>query len=361
MDVMALDKPIELFLDEVVAKKASDIHIMAGATLNLRIDGDLVPSSHCPDYILTPEDSRKLCHSIIREQDVKTLEENREFDSSFDFQGKCRFRVNLFFQLDSVAGALRPIPQMIPTMAQLGLPDILKVLTQRPRGLVLVTGPTGSGKSTSLAAMIGEINHTRAEHIVTMEDPIEFVHTSAKSVIAQREVGKDTHSFQNALKYVLRQDPDVVLVGELRDYETMSAAITISETGHLVFGTLHTNTAVQTINRIINVFPAHQQAQIRTQLSFVLEGVISQQLVPKISGGRYLAQEIMIPTLAIRNLIREDKIHQIYTSMQINQTQSQMTTMNQSLAHGVKKGHISKDEAMGFSTDLEEMKKLIGA
>lgn len=357
---MALDKPIELFLDEVVQKKASDIHIMAGAPINLRIDGELVPTAHCPEYILTAEDSRKLCLSIIREQDVKTLEENLEFDSSFDFEGKCRFRVNLFFQLGSVTGALRPIPEKIPSMKDLGLPDILKVLTEKPRGLVLVTGPTGSGKSTTLAAMIGEINNTRAEHIVTMEDPIEFVHKSAKSVIAQREVGKDTHSFLNALKYVLRQDPDVVLVGELRDLETISAAITISETGHLVFGTLHTNTAVQTINRIINVFPAHQQSQIRTQLSFVLEGVISQQLVPKIAGGRYLAQEVMIPTLAIRNLIREDKIHQIYTSMQVNQTQTNMTTMNQSLATGVKKMLISREEALGFCTDMEEMKKLIG-
>lgn len=355
-----MDLELKVFLQEVVDKQASDLHIMAGAAVQLRIDGDLVPSQHAPEAILTPEESRRLCHSIISEKGIKELEEELEFDSSFDYEGKCRFRVNLFYQMGSIAGALRPIPQAIPTMEKLGLPAVLRTLTEKPRGLVLVTGPTGSGKSTTLAAMIGEINLSRGEHIVTMEDPIEFVHKSNKSLIAQREVGKDTKGFLNALKYVLRQDPDVVLIGELRDLETISAAITVSETGHLVFGTLHTNTAVQTINRIINVFPAHQQWQIRTQLSFVLEGIVSQQLVPKIGGGRVLAQEILIPTLAIRNLIREDKIHQIYTSMQVNQSVTQMSTMNQSLAASYKKQLITKEGALDFTTDLEEIKKLIG-
>jgi len=235
----------------------------------------------------------------------------------------------------------------------------LKALTEKPRGLVLVTGPTGSGKSTTLASMIGHINNTRGEHIITIEDPIEFVHQSKRSLIAQREVGKDTQSFVKALKYALRQDPDVVLIGEMRDLETIGSAITISETGHLVFATLHTNTTVQTINRIIDVFPPHQQQQVRTQLSFILEGIVAQQLVPKIGGGRALIQEIMIPNHAIRNLIREDKVHQLYSSMQLGQSDSGMVTTNQSLAKAVKSELVTPEDALERCTDIEEMKKLL--
>jgi twitching motility protein PilT len=346
-------------LGEVLEKRASDLHIASGAPVQLRADGNLVPSRHGPEYVLSPEDSAKLCLTLVNAEMKQTLELNRELDFSFDFQGKSRFRANLSWQMGTIAGAFRPIPQVIPTMEQLNLPPVLKMLTEKPRGLVLVTGPTGSGKSTTLAAMIGDINRHSGEHIITVEDPIEFVHTSAKSLVAQREVGKDTKTFANALKYALRQDPDVVLIGEMRDLETVGAAITISETGHLVFGTLHTNTAVSTINRVIDVFPSHQQSQIRTQLSFVLEGVVSQQLVPKIGGGRVLAQEIMIPNLAIRNLIREDKVHQIYSSMQVNQKETGMQTMNKSLAAHVKSGNITKEHAIDFATDLEEVKKLL--
>jgi len=224
----------------------------------------------------------------------------------------------------------------------------------------LVTGPTGSGKSTTLASMIGHINQTRGEHIITIEDPIEFVHKSSRSLVAQREVGKDTNSFLNALKYSLRQDPDIVLIGEMRDKETIGAAITISETGHLVFATLHTNTAIETVNRIIDVFPSEQQTQVRTQLSFVLQGVVSQQLIPKVGGGRCLAQEIMIPTHAIRNLIREDKVHQLYSAMQLNQAETGMVTMNQSLADSFRAGIISKEDALGYCTDEEEVLKIVG-
>lgn len=347
-------------LTEVLQKKASDIHISAGAPVLLRVDGDLVQTEKLGPKLLSPEESRELCFTFCDDKMIKALEEKREIDFSFSFEGKSRFRANVYYQMQTVSGAFRPIPQVIPTMEEIGLPDAMKNLTKLPRGLVLVTGPTGSGKSTSLAAMIGHINETRGEHIITIEDPIEFVHESKKSLLSQREVEKDTHSFVNALKYALRQDPDVVLIGEMRDLETIGAAITISETGHLVFATLHTNNAVQTINRIIDVFPAHQQTQIRTQLSFILEGIVSQQLVPKIGGGRTLALEVMIPTHAIRNLIREDKIHQLYASMQLSQKETGMFTMNQSLARLAKDGVISKEDAIGFATDVEEVKKNIG-
>lgn len=347
-------------LHEVLKKKASDLHISAGAPPMIRLDGTLRPAEAAQSMVLTPAQSEELCFTFMPVEMKESLRKDLELDFSFGFEGLSRFRVNLFHQQESVTGAFRPIPQVIPTMEQLGLPPALKTLTDLPRGLVLVTGPTGSGKSTTLAAMIGHINMTTGSHIITIEDPIEFLHTSKKSLMAQREIGKDTHSFVHALKYALRQDPDVVLIGEMRDLETIGAAITISETGHLVFGTLHTNSAVETINRIIDVFPAHQQTQIRTQLSFVLQGIVSQQLVPKIGGGRALAQEVMIPNLAIRNLIREDKVHQIYTSMQVGQKDSGMTTMNQTLASLVKKGVISKEDAIEHATDVEEVKKNIG-
>lgn len=357
---MALDLPLDAFLKEVGDAGASDLHISAGSPVMLRIDGELRPTTLAPDHKLTPEESFALCVSKINEDLTNQLKENLELDYAFNFGEDSRFRANIFYQFGSVAGAFRPIPNKIPTLEEMNLPAILGDLTRVPRGLVLVTGPTGSGKSTTLASMIGEINRTRGDHILTIEDPVEFVHKSSRSLVAQREVAKDTHSFLNALKYALRQDPDVVLIGEMRDYETINAAITISETGHLVFATLHTNSAVETINRIINVFPPHQQGQVRTQLSFVLQGIVSQQLIPKVNGGRALAQEIMIPNLAIRNLIREDKAHQIYTSMQVGQRDSGMMTMNQSLANLCKQKLISKELAIERATNAEEVRKLLG-
>jgi twitching motility protein PilT len=260
--------------------------------------------------------------------------------------------------MDTIAGAFRNIPYNIRTAAELGIPETMMALTQKPRGLVLVTGPTGSGKSTTLAAMIEQINQTRPDHITTIEDPIEYLYKPKKALINQREIGQDTHSFANALKYILRQDPDVVLVGEMRDLETISAAITTAETGHLVFATLHTNTAVQTVDRIIDVFPPHHQPQIRTELSFILEGVISQQLIPKIGGGRALALEIMFPTSGIRNLIREAKTHQIYSQMQMGQEATGMQTMNQALAGLVRNESISYDDGLAYCTDVDEFKAL---
>lgn len=356
---MTLPFSFNQLLQEVIDKKASDLHVSAGAPVMIRIDGELVPSEVAQGKVLDDLESEELCCVYCDEKMKSTLKEKRELDYSFSFENKARFRANLFFQKHSITGAFRPIPQVIPKMEDLNLPESLKDLTKLPRGLVLVTGPTGSGKSTTLASMIGHINESRGDHIITIEDPVEFMHESKRSLVAQREVEKDTHSFLNALKYALRQDPDTVLIGEMRDIETIGAAITISETGHLVFATLHTNTAVQTINRIIDVFPSTQQTQVRTQLSFVLQGVISQQLVPKIGGGRFLAQEIMIPNHAIRNLIREDKIHQLYSSMQMNQKETGMMTMNQSLAKGVREGVITKDSALEFCTDDDEMKKLM--
>lgn len=356
---MTFNFKINDFLHEVVERRASDLHISHGAPIMLRVDGELEFSKLSPEYRLTPEDSRKLCLEYCNEKMIQELEEAWELDYSFGFEGKARFRANLFYQAGGVTGAFRPIPHVIPTMEELNLPDSLKKLTEKPRGLILVTGPTGSGKSTTLASMIGHINLTRGDHIITIEDPVEFVHTSKRALVAQREVGKDTRAFLNALKYALRQDPDVVLIGEMRDRETVGAAITISETGHLVFATLHTNTAVETINRIIDVFPSEQQVQIRTQLSFVLQGVVSQQLCPKIGGGRALVQEIMIPTHAIRNLIREDKIHQLYSAMQLNQKETGMITTNQCLATLFKQGTISKADAIGHCTDEEELEKLM--
>ncbi|MCP5463802.1 MAG: type IV pilus twitching motility protein PilT [Deltaproteobacteria bacterium] len=347
------------FLEEVIERNASDIHFSEGAPVMLRVDGELRPTQKAPEHILNAEEAAALCFAYCDETMKQNLEKDRELDFSFGFREKARFRANLFYQMHSVTGAFRPIPQKIPSMEELDLPPVLKELTEKPRGLVLVTGPTGSGKSTTLAAMLGNINKERGEHIITIEDPIEFVHQSSRALVAQREVGKDTKSFVNALKYALRQDPDVVLIGEMRDIETVGAAITISETGHLVFATLHTNTAVQTINRIIDVFPAHQQTQVRTQLSFILEGVVSQTLVPKLGGGRQLVQEILIPNHAIRNLIREDKIHQIYSSMQIGQGNTGMVTLNQSLAKAVKEGKIAQESALEFCTDVDEMKKLM--
>jgi len=297
---------------------------------------------------------------VLTEEQKIDFEKNKELDLSFGVKNLSRFRANIFMQRGAVSGAFRSIPFKILSFEELGLPAVVSTLAKRPRGLVLVTGPTGSGKSTTLASIIDKINGETRQHIMTIEDPIEYLHPHKKSVINQREVGADTNAFKVALKYVLRQDPDVVLVGEMRDLETIEAALTIAETGHLVFATLHTNSALQSINRIIDVFPPHQQAQVRAQLSFVLEGIISQLLLPRAGApGRVLAQEILIPNAAIRNLIREDKVHQIYSQMQMGQGEHGMQTMNQSLFSLYARRLISMEEALGRSNDADELKMMI--
>jgi twitching motility protein PilT len=308
---------------------------------------------------LTAIETKQLCYSILTDAQKHKFEEESELDLSFGVKGLSRFRGNIFVQRGAVAGVFRVIPYKILTFEELGLPPVVKDLSERPRGLILVTGPTGSGKSTTLASIIDKINNDRHDHIITIEDPIEYLHPHKGCLVNQREVGADTKSFKNALKYVLRQDPDVVLVGELRDLETIEAALTLAETGHLCFATLHTNSCAQTINRIIDVFPPYQQTQVRTQLSFVLEGVLSQTLVPKMNGGRALALEIMVPNAAIRNLIREDKVHQIYSQMQVGQDKFGMQTMNQSLFTLYRKRQISMEEALGRSPEPDEMKQML--
>lgn len=344
-------------LQTMVKKGSSDLHITTGSPPQLRIDGHLVPIQSPP---LTAPETKQLCYSILTDSQKHKFEENNELDLSFGVKGLSRFRSNIFMQRGAVAGAFRTIPFKIMTFEELGLPPVVKELCKKPRGLVLVTGPTGSGKSTTLATIIDKINSERHEHIVTIEDPIEFLHPHKKCVVNQREVGADTSSFKTALKYILRQDPDVVLVGEMRDLETIEAALTVSETGHLVFATLHTNSCVQTVNRIIDVFPSYQQPQVRSQISFVLEGILSQTLVPKASGsGRCLALEVLVPNAAIRNLIREDKIHQIYSSMQVGQARFGMQTLNQSLYTLYMKRQISLDYCMGRSSDPDELRTMI--
>ncbi len=316
-------------LQTLIDKGASDLHITTGSPPQLRIDGELMPMNLPP---LSAAETKQLCYSILTDVQKHKFEENDELDLSFGIKGLSRFRANVFMQRGAVAAAIRTIPFKIQSLEELNLPPVVSELVNKPRGLILVTGPTGSGKSTTLASMVDRINSERHEHIMTVEDPIEFLHQHKKALVNQREVGADTKSFKLALKYVLRQDPDVVLIGELRDLETIEAALTVSETGHLALATLHTNSAVQTINRIVDVFPPYQQPQIRAQLSFVLEGIMAQQLLPKMSGqGRVLAMEVLVPNPAIRNLIREDKIHQIYSTMQTGQSKFGMQTMNQSL------------------------------
>jgi twitching motility protein PilT len=340
-------------LKMMIEKNASDLHVTTGSPPRLRVDGKLEIIDH-PS--LTPADSKALCYSVLTDAQKQRYEENNELDISFGIKGLSRFRANIFMQRGTVAGAFRTIPLEIRGFKELGLPDIVNELLKKPRGLILVTGPTGCGKSTTLAAMIDKINQERRDHIITVEDPIEYLHSHKKCLVNQREVTADTMSFKAALKYVLRQDPDVVLVGEMRDLETIEAALTVSETGHLTLATLHTNNAVQTINRIIDIFPPHQQEQIMVQLSFVLEGILAQQLIPRKSGrGRVLSIELLIPNPAIRNLIREDKIHQIYSMMQTGQTKYGMQTMNQSLFELYSKGHISYEEAVGRSPVPDEI------
>ena len=341
----------------MIEKGASDLHITTGSPPRLRVDGKLIPID-APS--LNPPDTKALCYSILTDAQKHKFEENNELDLSFGVKGLSRFRGNIFMQRGAVAGAFRTIPFEIKTFQDLGLPEIVNDLVKKPSGLILVTGATGSGKSTTLAAMVDRINSERYDHIITIEDPIEYLHGHKNCLINQREVNADTSSFKMALRYVLRQDPDVVLIGEMRDLETIEAALTVAETGHLTLATLHTNSSVQTINRIIDVFPPHQQEQIRVQLSFVLEAILSQQLIPKKSGkGRCLAIELMVPNPAIRNLIREDKIHQIYSSMQTGQSKFGMQTMNQSLAELYSKGLISYEDALNRSSIPDEMTTML--
>jgi twitching motility protein PilT len=348
---------LHMLLKAMIEKGASDLHITTGSPPQLRINDSLVPLKVPP---LTFEDTQRLCYSVLTEEQRAEFERKWELDLSFGVKNLARFRANIFMQRGAVAGAFRAIPFKVLTFEELGLPPVIAELASRPRGLVLITGPTGSGKSTTLAALIDKINSETRQHIITIEDPIEYLHPHKLSLVNQREVGTDTHSFKDALRYVLRQDPDVVLIGEMRDLETMEAALTIAETGHLVFATLHTNSAVQSINRIVDVFPAHQQSQVRAQLSFVLAGVVTQLLLPRADQrGRVLALEIMVPNAAIRNLIREDKIHQIYSIMQTGQAGTGMQTLNQSLAHLYLRRMITYEEAMGRSSDVDELRMLI--
>ncbi len=346
-------------LKAMVEKGASDLHVTTGSPPQLRIDGKLVPLKTPP---LSPVDTKQLCYSILTDAQKHKFEEDSELDLSFGVKGLSRFRANVFMQRGAVAGAFRTIPFKILTFAELGLPAIVTELAKKPRGLILITGPTGSGKSTTLASIIDKINTDRHEHIITIEDPIEYLHAHKNCLVNQREVGADTQSFKKALKYILRQDPDVVLIGEMRDLETVEAALVISETGHLAFATLHTNSAVQTINRILDVFPPYQQPQVRAQLSFVLEGVLTQNLLPKATGqGRVLIIEVMVPNPAIRNLIREDKIHQVYSQMQVGQTKFGMQTFNQSLGVAYAKRLITLEEAMNRSSDPDELKNILSS
>jgi twitching motility protein PilT len=350
---------IQSFLEYVVQHGATDLHVSADSPPLMRIDGELTPLPFPP---LTANETRTLCYSLLTDNQRHRFEEQSELDFSFGLRGLSRFRGNLFLQKGAVGGAFRLIPYEVRSLADLGLPPVVAELTKLPRGLVLVTGPTGSGKSTTLASMLDRINRERHEHIVTIEDPIEFVHEHRKCLVNQREVFADTHGFGEALRHVLRQDPDIVLIGEMRDLETVASALTVAETGHLVLSSLHTNSAVQTINRIIDIFTSNQQPQVRAQLSLVLQGVISQQLIPRVDGkGRVLAVEVMIPNPAIRNLIREEKIHQIYSQLQVGQIKFGMQTMTQSLVDLFQRRLISYEEAMGHATEPDEVRSMLGS
>jgi twitching motility protein PilT len=344
-------------LRRMVEKGASDLHLTAGAPPSYRIDGAIVPERMPP---LAPHDAQSLVYAVLDDQQKAEFERTSELDLSFGVPGLARFRGNLFMQRGTVAGAFRQIPFKILGFDELGLPSVVSDLANRPSGLVLVTGPTGSGKTTTLAALIDKINSEQRFHILTIEDPIEYLHPNKLSIINQREIGTDTHGFRDALRYVLRQDPDVVLIGEMRDLETVEAALTISETGHLVFATLHTNSAISSITRMIDTFPPHQQAAVRAKLSFSLQGVVTQQLVPRANGpGRVLAAEILIPNAAIRNLIREDKLHQVYGLMQVGQERHGMQTLNQSLVSLYRRGMISLDDVWARTSEPEELRTML--
>jgi twitching motility protein PilT len=344
-------------LRAMIDKGASDMHITTGSPPLLRVDGAIVPLKLPP---LSSVETKQLCYSVLTEEQKIQFEKEKELDLSFGVKSLSRFRANIFLQRGAVSGAFRSIPFKILTFDELGLPPLVTELASKPRGLILVTGPTGSGKSTTLASIIDKINAETRQHIITIEDPIEYLHPHKRCIVNQRELGTDTTSFKRALKYALRQDPDVVLIGEMRDLETIESALTIAETGHLVFATLHTNSAVQSVNRIIDVFPPHQQSQIRAQLSFVLEGVMSQLLLPRAGApGRVLALEIMVPNAAIRNLIREDKVHQIYSQMQVGQLKFGMQTLNQSLYSLYARRLITLEEALGRSGDPDEFRSMV--
>jgi twitching motility protein PilT len=349
---------LRALLEEMIQKGASDLHITAAEKPKLRVDGDMVDSS-IPD-ILTPKDTLQLAYSVLTENQKKRFETEDELDFSFGIQNLARFRGNVFKQRGCVAMVIRMIPFNVRTFQDLGLPAILAKLSERPRGLILVTGPTGSGKSTTLAAIIDKINKERKGHIITVEDPIEFIHRHQSCIVNQREIGTDTKTFASALKYALREDPDVILVGEMRDLETVAAALTIAETGHLVLATLHTNSAAESINRVIDVFPSSQQSQVRAQLAFVLEGVVTQTLLPKLKGrGRSMAAEIMVATPAIRALIRDDKVHQIYSAMQSGKKFG-MQTMNDALFQLYTAREVSQEECERVSHDPKEFLRMIG-
>ncbi|MEQ9617912.1 MAG: type IV pilus twitching motility protein PilT [Deltaproteobacteria bacterium] len=349
---IAIDNLLKLMVDN----GASDLHITAGVAPMLRIDGKLVPVKHPP---LTPPETKEVCYSVLTDVQKHRFEENWELDFSFGKENLGRFRGNIYTQRGAVAGAFRLLPFVLKSYQELGLPPVLAELARKPRGLILITGPTGSGKTTTLASVVDQVNQERHEHIITIEDPIEYIFKHKNCIVNQREVGSDTKGFTNALRSILREDPDVVLIGEMRDLETIKVALTLSETGHLTLATLHTNTAVQTINRVIDVFPPHEQSQVRAQLSFVLEGILCQNLIPKIGGGRVLGVEVLVPNPAIRNLIREDKVHQIYSQQQIGQEKWKMQTLNQSLADLYLRKLITYEDAISKSQEPEEMKRII--
>ena len=354
---MAIPSLPEL-LKRMVDMDGSDLHITTNSSPRVRVHGELKPLEEV--QVLNPAETKQIAYSVLTDAQKHRLEETLELDFSFGIKNIARFRANIFNQRGATAAVFRVIPFEIMSFKQLGLPAVLEKLCEKPRGLILVTGPTGSGKSTTLAAMLDKINAERWEHMITIEDPIEFIHQHKRCLVNQREVHADTHSFPNALRAALREDPDIVLIGEMRDLETIEAALRIAETGHLTFATLHTNSASSTINRIVDVFPAHQQPQIRAQLSLVLEGIACQSLIPKTSGkGRALAMEILIPNAAIRNLIREDKIHQIYSSMQSGQDKFGMQTFNQSLATLYAQRSISLETALARSGIPEELQEMI--
>jgi len=343
-------------LKALVDQGGSDLHISSETPPRMRIHGDLLPLELPP---LDSNETKQLCYSVLTEEQRRDFEAGKELDLAFSVKNLSRFRANIFMQKSSVSGVFRAIPLKIHTLDELLLPPVLKNLCNTPRGLILVTGPTGSGKSTTLAAMVNHINENHRGHILTIEDPVEFIHPHKSCSVNQREVGHDTQSFGRALKSALREDPDVILVGELRDLETVSLALTAAETGHLVLASLHTNSCVSTLNRIIDVFPPHQQSQVRTQISLSLSGILSQALLPALSGGRVLAMEILIPSKAIRNLLREDKVHQIYSAMQTGQEDSGMQTMNKSLLHLINRRMITIEQALEKSNEPDELAEIL--